>query len=887
MSKVVKFETIYEPKTRALFRNLPGWRFDEALWPLEESRNFSFRLADLSDIDLSLVPESFFKSGVGSVSSLELDEILIEDPKTLEGWTPGVITGTYFIHSNPFNLHSTDSIIKLAGEDVDTDDRSIVHLDIKPKSSSPITVEYLRRDNQTLEILQSQAFEQVVKFKGIAANGRELDGNVAGNTDTSTYQFKLERQSSEPILNRRILSTDFTEIESDTYEIGFLTGVVSWYDVVFSRKDIFKNEITFGDFLARQTDPIANGALSNGDYCISYANDWSENLAARAYITDVPADFGSVSYKPLRDSIIRFNKDVKITQQQIFQNTVPSSNFYLEHIPVLDSTTLDAGIGGGALSLDQFNVRLSVAAVDWERIDDLSNAGPADQVFELDPLTGKISFGDGGVTKNGALPVGQIIVDYTQVPLIQYDPEGASNLFHDKEEDLDPLVNSSKKGFLVLTNNKPEPSIITLKGSGPVNRFTDGTCCYGPIDIPVVDNDDVMVLKARVTNNGNPRRGVPNIPVQFESLDGVLAFSQNEAVTDAEGYAYTEATGKNILSNYIVADYVYRPMDPAIADYLNPDPSDGDMDLEMPLWGVHLPAVDTLTVGEVFNGNLDDVYLLIQSIPSDTPNNLLDYSGTPISHDNYITPYNGRTRQGGITTVWHRTSGAAQEIVHPTSATPNAGNGQWTDFKFPISIPTGKLIVAYKIVIDRRAKVRASTLTEDLLVSNIVTICAQLGSDVKGQWKLPNLITPNSDGLTVNEPVAENLDSSRLSSAVYISPNDFEVIEIQPLGGGAPIIDADVGDGIDIIGTSFPTTEELEVSVFIIKTNTSGEITAVKNISDSIEFVTSTTIRINSLPTPPTEEYDTNYWIAVGGFHPEDSSGVRKTAVELEIGALP
>lgn len=887
MSKVVKFETIYEPKTRALFRNLPGWRFDEAVWPLEELRNSSFQLADLSDISLSGIPQTMFKSGVGSALALELDEIIFEDRKTLEGWTPGVTLGSYFVHRDNFNLHGTDSIIKLTGEAVDEDDRSVVNLDVKPKSLAPVTAEYLVRDNQTMEISVAQSFEQVVKFKGQALNGRELDGDIAGNTDTDAYQFKLERLASEAVLNRRILSTDFTEIETDVYEVGFLTGVVSWYDVVFSRKDIFKTELTFDEFISRQTDPVANGALNDGDYCISYADDWSENLAARAYILSVPEDFGVVSYKPIKDALVRFNKDVRITQQDVFQNTVPSSTFYLEHLPILDSTTLDAGIAGGTLSLDQFNTTLTVAAVEWERIDDLDNAAAADQVFELDPLTGKITFGDGGVTKNGALPVGQIVVDYTQVPLIQYDPEGSVSLFHDAEENLDPLVNSNKKGFLVLTQSKPEPAILTLKGSGQVTRFTDSTCCYGPIDIPAVDGDDTITLKARVTNNGNPKRGVPNVPVQFESLDGVLSFSQNEAVTDAEGYAYTEAIGKNIISNYIVADYMYEPMDAATPDYLNPDPSLGGMNIELPLWGVHLPAANTITVGEVFYGDVDDVYLLIQSIPSDTVGNLLDYSGSPLNADDYMTPYNGRTRRGGITTVWHTTSGGAEEIVHPTSATPNAGNDQWTDFQFPINIPTGQLIVAYKIVIDRKAKVRASTLTEDLLTSNVIAVCAQLGDDVKGQWKLPNLMAPNSDGLTTNEPSVENFDSSRISSAVYMSPNDFEVTEIQPLGGGAPIVDADVGDGIDIIGTSFPTSEELKVSVFIIKTDTSGNVVAVKNISDIATFINSTTIRIDSLPTPPTEEYDINYWIAVGGFHPEDGSGVRKTAVELEIGETP
>jgi hypothetical protein len=131
-----------------------------------------------------------------------------------------------------------------------------------------------------------------------------------------------------------------------------------------------------------------------------------------------------------------------------------------------------------------------------------------------------------------------------------------------------------------------------------------------------------------------------------------------------------------------------------------------------------------------------------------------------------------------------------------------------------------------------------------------------------------------------------------IGAAVYMSPNDFLVTGIE-FTGGAATVQANVGDSIDIIGDNFPTTEQLRLSVFIVKTAVQEgtpipSIVSIKDISDSVAFIDSTTIRIASLPIPPTEEYDVNYWIAVGNFNPiEDDYLTRPTAQILEIGEAP
>ena len=118
-----------------------------------------------------------------------------------------------------------------------------------------------------------------------------------------------------------------------------------------------------------------------------------------------------------------------------------------------------------------------------------------------------------------------------------------------------------------------------------------------------------------------------------------------------------------------------------------------------------------------------------------------------------------------------------------------------------------------------------------------------------------------------------------------MSPNDITVTGMEPEGGGAPLAFITLGDTVDIIGTSFPHPDptELWLSVYIVKVDTDNEIVAVKDITEVCEHLSNHTIRINELPAPPTEEYNVNYWIAVGGFHPPDGTGARRTATEIEI----
>ena len=864
--------------SNSIFRNLKGWKFDEGVWVTKGLQNKQFKLPRLDDIDTSSIPELYFQSGVLENRALELEEINFIDERNVTGWAPGVLRGQYFSQRTKEILHGSDSIVLAARDLVDDHERSFVNLELQPDATVPVTAQYLRRDPVTLAIHQDEAFTKVSRFRGIGVNGQELDTDLDPNTiDTDFSQFKLIKNDSGPVTIALRLDEHLDELGESLYQISLEGAPVRWWPPQFERTDLFKRELSFDDFQLKQIDPGNNGELEDGDYAVGYRGHWSEGLGVRLFLADPPNDLGRVIFKNDYEAQILFNKNVKIERSETFSNLQNESVFYLTHFPALDLSTFEA-VGFGELILDTDSGELTVDGDIWERVADLSDADPNDEVYQFDPLFGVIKFGDGGVTQNGAAPIGEIVYTYSQVPFIEFDFRGGTDIFTDYEEDLDPQVNALKQGFLVLDNRRLTPYKIALTANSEFMLHEDGSCCYGPVSVPPGGQDDLVTLRARVLARGNPPVGVPNLPVRFESLDGLLHFSQDSTVTDGEGYAYTEAAGISNILEYIIADRTYEAMDRGVEDYLNPHPD--NLSAEIPPWGAHLSAPDVITFGERYDGNVDNVYLLIQSIRAEG-DDLLDYSGEPLSFDLDLDPYNGVTRRGGLTIVWSQEVDGAMVLVHPTSAEANAGNPEWTDFTFPINIPTGHLIVAYKIVIDRTARVRVVS-DDPYLVSNQLNICLELNSSARGQWKLPDLAAPRNLGLLENPPDQDNFDGSRIGTAVFLSPNDIFVDYVEYNGGG-DASEVAVGDSLVILGQNFPTTLELSVKVFIVKADPDGNVLAVKNITENCVFVDSEHINIPSLPVPPTEEYDTNYWIAVAGFPIPEEDGTRRTAWELEI----
>jgi hypothetical protein len=446
------------------------------------------------------------------------------------------------------------------------------------------------------------------------------------------------------------------------------------------------------------------------------------------------------------------------------------------------------------------------------------------------------------------------------------------------------MTNALKQGFLVLDNRKLTPWRIELTTNSPSERNALNTIYHGKLvseeleglGVPPMSEKDITTLRARVTAFGRPVEGVPNVPVEFVSPDGLITFTQSAAVTDGEGYAYTEAYGQSNFGKFVLKVHLYdeteneilnpgsedllaafTPLSPIIADRAPSSPTawngSGDSWTE-----------NALVVKEQVDQNISDIYVFVVSTPG--ANTVDDYDDAPMNPDDYLTPYNSMTRDGGLSKVWSYESDDAMEIVHPVEVV-QISNDQAV-LIFDRELPIGRLVMGYRIVIDRTAMVFARTVESPILRSNELNYYLALNSTMRDQWKLPNLRGLDADGFHETDPDEENVDSSRIGTATYISHNDYSVTGFTD-SSDDPIEQGAVGITLLIKGTGFNQTGRAP-SVYIIKATEDGIIQSLKDVTSLSTIVDTNTIRIDSLPAPPTGNLG-DYYIAVSSFSEQTS----------------
>ena len=489
------FRLVEKSADHAPFRRLPGWKFDEGFWQSPDRTNSAFKLPLSSDLDFSEIPKSFFKSGIGATGSLELDEINCEDETLSLGWSPGVVRGHYWVHNISDYLHSSDSILSIAGDNTtflyipNTDPgtidpssiRSFIELDQQPDPTIPISAHYLERD-ANLSVVKGQTFDQVTKFTGTRHNGAEQDGDEYSYTDQDKDEFKIIKNDDEPYLDIPLILNENYVIQNGVLRISLEESPVNNWRVRFSRSDIFKRELPFSEWNEKYADPDQD--LTVGDYSIGYHNGIGEGSGVWLWLNATTFNnYGAISYKPKKPVTLQFNKDVKITfgsetPVEITGNIISADGqtFYLPTFPILDRSIFEDPSIIGNLVLDTESTSVFVDGIEWTRVADLSLVGAMDNqnVFELNPLWGTVRFGNGGnlefTPTYGARPDGAVTATWTAVPLIRFDTKGTKKIFTDSTEDLDPLRNAMKQGFLVLDNRLLTPWKIELTTSSPATR---------------------------------------------------------------------------------------------------------------------------------------------------------------------------------------------------------------------------------------------------------------------------------------------------------------------------------------------------------------------------------------------------------------------------------
>lgn len=898
------FRTISRDESHALFRNLPGWKFDEGTWQLPDRVNSFFTLPLASDLDLSNIPDTYFKTGIGSKDSIELEEVEFLDEGFVLGWSPGVTTGDYWIFRDSDYLHSSESILVTPTNDAtftyipDTDPgtidddsiRSYVDLEFEPSFSTPVMVKRLTRD-RNLAVKQHSSFTQVSKFTGIAVNGIEQDGDDYNTTDKTKLEFRLIKNDSDPVWNEPIILNENSAIQGSVLRIRLEDDPVKSWGTRFSKKDIFSQELPFSVWHEKFVDPEQE--LEYGDYAVGYLGSSGEGGGIWLWKAgvDLPANLGTFSYKPNKPFRIQFNQDVRVLHETVeLENSIVGLDgeiFFLPYFPVLDLSSFESEELVGDLTLDTGSVEIFVGEDQWTRVQSLEEVEEGDDqnVFELNPLWGTVRFGNGGnVAGNappiyGARPDDTVTATWTSVPYIRYDKKDNPGIFFDPTEDLDPMTNAMKQGFLVLDNRRLVPWKIELTTNSPSERNVLDTLYHGKLvggeleglGIPPTSEGDITTLRARVIAFGSPPQGVPNVPVQFVSLDGLLTFTQSAAVTDGDGYAYTEAFGKSNFSEFVLKVHLFNSTEEPI---LNPKADDLAIAFTPldPIITNRAPEEDltwngegddwtknALIVTEQVDDNIEDIYVFVVSTPGEAT--LEDYDDDPRAPEDYLTPYNSTTRDGGLAKVWSYLDDEAYEIVHPVEVV-QISNDQ-AILVFDRELPSGQLVMGYRVVIDRTSTVRAETTETPILISNELKFYLSLNETMKGQWKLPNLQGMEADGFHEEDPEEENIDSSRIGTATYISPNDYLVTEFR--NDEDEVVDEGIATmTLVIVGEGFADIDN-GPSVYIVKTNEDGTISSLKDITSATTVVSSTRIQIDSLPTPPTGNAG-DYYIAVSSF---------------------
>lgn len=931
MASFSRFLIQEKKEGRSFFRQLPGWKFDGGYWPESSIDTANFRLVSkekLSDDIASSVPILYYKSGIGSDSDLEFDEINFEQQDFLLGWSPGVLPGSYYIYNDNYYLHSSESTTLTLRDGIDYDGlrytregavdedsiRSLISLEHAPKKASPIDIRYLSRDMDTLSIGTLEQVFQVGNFTGLTMNGYMLDGSEYAQTDKTKKEFLLRSKDGDK-KTVPILLNDNLSIALNVGTIVLEQIPVKEFSPVFSRKDIFRRELTFSDWNDKFNDPLKD--LETGDYAIGYQGLAGEGSGVRVYLDVLRYDdYGTIEVKPDYDLEILFNQYMPVSHETLHgagpyvlgtsDGTELDTMFFLPSFPVLDLSSFSDGDAIGTLNLDTTSTSVFVDGVEWTRVQSLESVliGDPQNVFELNPVWGEIRFGNGGLPAEaplwGNVPTGEVTATWTAVPLIRYDTESAKPLFSDNTEDLDPLTNSLRQGFLVLDHRRLIPWKIILTTTTPSKIRDDGTTVYGKrvdeefeaLDAPPRVDEDTVALRARVVARGNPARGVPNIPVEFICKNDLMVFSVEAGTTDGDGYVDTEAFGRSTFRNYVWNIDFYEPVEIGEENYLNPAPNDlvvdvnsialiGSGDPSVGVWDDAAPdwTNNVLTISSRVELDAERIYLLIKSIQG--ASQVDDYSDTPADPNDVLVPYNAITQKGGLTKVWSfEDTGDTQSIVHPVLVEIISGVETKLYFNRPLPRPivdgVRNLIMGYQVVIDRTEIIEARTTEAPLLVSNELEFSVGLNDSFRGQWRLPSYIPDSgeADGFQQNEPEVANEDGSRISTAVYMNPNSMLVTEFRN-SANAVIVNGAAGIELRIIGEHFPITEELKPSVFIIRL-VDGRISAVRNITEFCEVTSSTLITIAELPTPPGP--NGLYHIAVGGFHPGTDDTERETS---------
>lgn len=712
------------PSRENLFKNQEGFVWDENYILLEQSKNKELSVPSLWDPTTGNLPRDFFQSGVGWRDGLKIEKIEKFISEDVEKWHAKIKHGTYFIYNVPYYLFSDQSVIEYVDDGKTEDGRSKYNLLFRPKIGVPVSVYSMTEDKETKSIVQKNRLLKKGSFTGKVVNGVELNTSDPANIDSSKDEFIVKINNNNDVKNWVIPVPQ--NGSTGMYKFTLPKIPLQEFSIIFSRKDIFKTEKikarkygeeSYGLFL------FGEGIENFGDYSVDYQTGEVEVKVEYLY-----KDYGVVSFVFDYPAIVEFNKDItKDKGSQISNPTFSdlktldeigtsdgkaSQQFRLSDFPIIDRSSYNI-IDNSNFKLFVYDQYDNYFDSTWIRVSNLETCGPNDKCYELDYSIGLVKFGDG---INGKIPGKylKILAGYKPTMQIQFEPESSNDYWIAKTTDLNLTKQNLSSGFLYLNRKKLIPSeIIAEFASRKINVF------------------ETTEISATLYAQGG--EVISGMPISFELINGGGKFTDQELITNPNGYVSTIYTPSPRLEDMGIRVDLFEPGPNSATKGSNITSNYGSKD------GIPFRSLKT---NEIINGNLNEILIF----------KILD------DGDGFL-PYNNQTRKGGRLVLVYKENPSPEPVRGEYLAGSIIGFADQLPQPFDPYAPNyepnlrGFFVVAKKTV-QGRAFVE---LEGNRVYSNIVDLTVEYTNIQMGTWTLP--IPPLS------------YESSQINTATYIDIN--------------------------------------------------------------------------------------------------------------------
>lgn len=177
-----------------------GWQYDIKRWCSPFDLRYPTMPRLLNPSSQGVNEESYFKSGVGSVSlgDLELQKVIEATENNIRYWAPLLRNGTYFRNRTDYFFYSDNSVVQYVSPTANRSGRNYIELSKTPNFSTPISVASYERNPDSRLPKYHTKLSQMYKFTGLYSGGEELETvSAAGkinwsNVDTTKREFLVD-----------------------------------------------------------------------------------------------------------------------------------------------------------------------------------------------------------------------------------------------------------------------------------------------------------------------------------------------------------------------------------------------------------------------------------------------------------------------------------------------------------------------------------------------------------------------------------------------------------------------------------------------------------------------------------------------------------------------